>query len=276
MKERGIEMWLMKALSYPGSPCGILSFDFDGTLLDPESSPVLEPMFFEEIKRLRACGWVWGINTGRSEAQMKQGLLEGGFPFLPDFLVARERELFTPGDFGRWLPVKDWNARVAKDHKKFFRKAKKPILRVKKFVMEQTNADWVEEAGDPAGVVATSEKELGRICEVIDAEAKAYPFLGYLRNTIYLRFSHKDYHKGSSLAEVTRRTGVRAEQVFAAGDGHNDLEMLDRCYASYIACPSNAHEEIKEHVRRQGGYVASGRGSVGVLEALNEFFPAEG
>jgi len=262
----------MKALSYPESPCGILSFDFDGTLLAPESEPAVDSHFFEMMKQLRERGWIWGINTGRSEGQMKQGFMEGEFPFLPDFLVARERELFTPGEFGRWMPVTEWNKQMEKDHKKFFRKMKKPIYRVKKFVDRETKANWVEESEGAVGVIASDEAEMAEICRVIDEEVLQFPILGYLRNSIYLRFSHKDYHKGSSLAEVARRTGVGPASIFAVGDGHNDLEMLDRQYAHYIACPNNAHNDIKERVKAQGGYVAKERGSKGVIEALRYFF----
>lgn len=263
----------VKRLPYPEVPVGILSFDFDGTLHDPESDPAVAVEFFEKIMRLRELGWIWGINTGRSQAQMKQGFMEVGFPFVPDFLVARERELYTPGEFGNWYPVEDWNRQVEKDHKRFFRKMKKPLQRIKEHVVCHTKAEWVEQEGDPAGLVASTEEEMAAICKVIDKEAECAPLLGYLRNSIYLRFSHKDYHKGSTLAEVTRRTGITAAGVLVAGDGHNDLDMLNRRYANWIICPSNAHADVQQVVVDEGGYVSRGHSSQGVLEALEHFFP---
>ncbi len=263
----------MKPLPYPEAPVGILSFDFDGTLHDPEADPAVEMEFFEKIMKLRELGWIWGINTGRSQLQMKQGFMEVRFPFLPDFLVARERELYTPSEFGNWYPVEDWNRQVERDHKRFFRKVKKPLQRIREYVVSETQAEWVEQEGDPAGVVASTEAEMAKICERIDAEALHSPLLGYLRNTIYLRFSHKDYHKGSALAEVTKRTGITAAEVLVAGDGHNDLDMLQCCYANWIICPSNAHVDVQQAVKDQGGYIAKERASLGVLEALEHFFP---
>lgn len=261
----------MQSLSMPEKIVGVLSFDFDGTLVDPGSDPQLHPDFFEVIRQLNEAGWVWGINTGRSQMQMLSGFMEGKFPFLPDYLIARERELYTPGSLNRWMPVREWNDKSQKDHKKVYRKARKFIKEVQEYVEQQTAARWVSEDGDPAGIVANSVDEMKPILEFINAGISGYPNLAYLRNTIYLRFSHKDYHKGTSLAEVARRCGVGKENVFAIGDGHNDIDMLRREYAGMIACPSNADEEVKQHVKEQGGYISSYRASLGVIDAVGHF-----
>jgi hydroxymethylpyrimidine pyrophosphatase-like HAD family hydrolase len=39
---------------------GVLSFDFDGTLVCPDSDPRLAPEFFEVIKQLRDVVWISG------------------------------------------------------------------------------------------------------------------------------------------------------------------------------------------------------------------------
>lgn len=261
----------MQPLPMPEKITGVLSFDFDGTLVCPKSDPQLDPKFFEVIRRLRDRGWLWGVNTGRSQMQMLSGFLEGDFPFLPDYLIARERELYTPGALNRWIPVAEWNKRSDKDHKKVYRKSKKFIKMVREHVEQETSAKWVTEEGDPAGIVATSVEEMAEILAFIDTEISKYENLAYLRNTIYLRFSHKDYHKGSSLAEIARRCNVDKEQVFTIGDGHNDIDMLHKDYAGMIACPANADEEVKQHVREQGGYVCKERASLGAIEAMDYF-----
>lgn len=262
---------MIESQPLPEEITGILSFDFDGTLHDPHSVPAVEPSFFEEITRLRALGWVWGVNTGRSEVQSTQGFMEGKFPFLPDFLVARERELYTPGKFGRWLPVREWNKQSEKAHQKMFRKSKRALKEIRSYVENETNAQWISEVGDPAGVIATSVEEMKSILEVVKPYCEASDMMGYLHNTIYMRFSHRDYHKGSSLAEIARRCEVGIEKVFAIGDGHNDLDMLDRSIAGMIACPGNADDDVKERVRSEGGYVCNGNASVGSIEALRHY-----
>lgn len=261
----------IQPLPMPKQIKGVLSFDFDGTLVCPDSDPQLDPRFFEVIQRCRDAGWVWGVNTGRSQMQMLSGFMEGEFQFLPDFLIAREREIYTPGALNRWISVAEWNKRSDKDHKKVYRKARKFINIVRDYVEGETNAQWVTEEGDPAGIVATSVEEMAAILAFIDPQIAEHKNLAYLRNTIYLRFSHKDYHKGTSLAEIARRCGVEGKQVFAIGDGHNDIDMLRREYAGMIACPANADEEVKQHVREQGGYICEQRASLGAIEAITHF-----
>lgn len=266
-----MRMPMLQPLPMPEKTTGVLSFDFDGTLFCPDSEPKLEPAFFEKIKELREAGWVWGINTGRSQMQMIEGFLEGKFPFLPDFMVARERELYTPGGINRWVPVREWNKRSEKDHKKVYRRNRKFIKEIQEYVESSSKAEWVSEEGDPAGIIANSVEKMAEILELIDDGISNCKNLGYLRNTIYLRFSHKDYHKGTSLAEIARRCNVEPEKVFTIGDGHNDLDMLLTKYAGMIACPNNADDEVKAHVLEQGGYIASGRASLGAIEALEHF-----
>jgi len=159
-------MPMLEPLPMPEKTIGVLSFDFDGTLICPDSEPKVEPAFFEKIEKLHKAGWVWGINTGRSQMQMMRGFMDGKFPFLPDFMVARERELYTPGAMNRWLPIKEWNKRSEKDHKKVYRKAKKFLLKVQDHVETNTGAEWVTEVGDPAGIIASSVEEMAEIVEI--------------------------------------------------------------------------------------------------------------
>lgn len=263
---------MIKSLPLPEEIVGVLSFDFDGTLHDPESDPVTDPEFFEMIREIHDEGWVWGVNTGRSQMQTTSGFMESKFPFLPDFLIAREREIYTPGQFGRWVSVKEWNGRSEKDHRRMFRKSRKALKEIRAYVEGETNARWVSEEGDPAGVIASSVEEMAEIISFVDPYCEESRMLGYLRNTIYMRFSHRDYHKGSSLAEVARRCGVEKDDIFAIGDGHNDLDMLDRGVADMVACPANADEDVKQHIIANGGYVCKLPTSKGVIEAMHHFF----
>jgi predicted metal-dependent HD superfamily phosphohydrolase len=47
--------------------------------------------------------------------------------------------------------------------------------------------------------------------------------------------------------------------------------MLDGRYAALAACPANAIGEVKEAVRRAGGWVAEKEFGAGVHEALRYF-----
>jgi hydroxymethylpyrimidine pyrophosphatase-like HAD family hydrolase len=93
----------------------------------------------------------------------------------------------------------------------------------------------------------------------------------YQRNTIYIRFCHEAYSKGTALGELARLLGLGHDAIFAAGDHHNDIPMLDGSFAKWVTCPSNSCEEVKLTVRTAGGYLAKGAASAGVVEALRHF-----
>ena len=259
----------MKTLDPLEKPEWLLAFDFDGTLVDPDANSPVDPSFFELIESMRQSHHAfWGINTGRSLMQTVQGMADARFPYLPDFLIAREREIYTPNQFGRWVPVTDWNAPCEKAHHKLFRKNRRLLKRIKKWVEAETAAVWGFQHGEPDGIVASTASEMDEILQRLDQEILKAPLLSYQRNGIYLRFSHRDYHKGSAMAEVGRLIGVGASQTFAIGDSHNDLDMLDLQVAAHLACPGNACDEVKLCIAQSGGVVAEGFASLGSIEAL--------
>ena len=61
---------------------------------------------------------------------------------------------------------------------------------------------------------------------------------------------------------------MQPSQVFAAGDWLNDLPMLDRRFAHFLAAPWNAVEPVKEAVRSQRGFVSRHSHGEGVADAL--------
>jgi hydroxymethylpyrimidine pyrophosphatase-like HAD family hydrolase len=121
------------------------------------------------------------------------------------------------------------------------------------------------------GLVAASDEEMDRITEFIEQARANQPKFHYQRNTLYLRFCHADYHKGAALAELGRLIEIPRENIFAAGDHHNDISMLDGKIAAMPACPANAIDEVKDAVSAAGGYVAEKQHGAGVHEALQFF-----
>jgi len=264
----------MRTLPPPPLPAAILSFDFDGTLHDPAADSPVPLEFFPLIRSLREERQiVWGINTGRSMPQMLEGFLESRFPFLPDWVVAREREIYFPNAFGRWIPNPEWNKRCEKEVHGLFKHARKLLARLRREVEEHTGAQWLEMEGEPAGFISRTEEEMEWIVERIAPLAAAEPCLSWQRNSIYLRFGHRDFHKGSSLGEIARLYQVPTARCFAMGDGHNDVEMLDPAHAGMTACPANAVLMIREKISSHGGLVTLGHHGAGVVEALNHYFP---
>lgn len=250
----------------------LLSTDFDGTLVSHASDPVLDRRCMELIRQLQNNGAIWAINTGRSVDLLNSGLADFSFPFRPDFILTSERDVFRPStNGGVWEAFGDWNERCARDHAELFRSASSVLAEVIDFVNRETKARIIYETTGPAGIVAQSEEEMDRVTRFIEQARTKQPKFNYQRNTIYLRFCHADYHKGAALAELSRLVEIPREEVFAAGDHHNDISMLDGRYAKYPACPANAIDEVKKAVRDAGGYVAESDCGAGVYEALRYF-----
>src|SRR5438874_4267730 len=254
------------------SPIKLLSIDFDGTLVSRVSEPVLDARCMEMIRKLQNAGAIWAINTGRSVDLLESGLTDFAFPVRPDFILTTERDVFRPGQNGKkWEPFGDWNEQCARDHAELFSSADSVLAEVVDFVTEQTKARLIYNSERLEGLVAENDEEMKRIVEFIERARTEHPNLDYQRNTVYLRFCDANYHKGAALAELGRLLKVPRENIFASGDHHNDISMLDGKVAGMPSCPANAIPEVQEAVRNAGGYVAQKDHGAGVHEALLHF-----
>ena len=250
----------------------LLSIDFDGTLVSRVSEPVLDVGCMKLIGELQNAGVLFSINTGRSVDLLESGMTDFEFPVRPDFILTTEREVFRPGGNGeKWEPFGDWNERCARDHAELFSSSQSILAEIVDFVTWKTKAQLLYHSQALEGLRAESDQEMDRIVQFIERARKKEPKLNYQRNTIYLRFCHADYHKGAALLELARLIDIPRENIFAAGDHHNDISMLNGEVAGMPACPANAIEEVKATVRAAGGYVAQCEHGAGVREAV-EFF----
>jgi HAD superfamily hydrolase (TIGR01484 family) len=250
----------------------LVSTDFDGTIVSRVSEPVLDRPCMEYIRQLQSEGTCWAINTGRSVDLLESGLVDFSFPFRPDFILTSERDVFRPAPQGkRWEAFGDWNERCARAHTELFTSASAVLREVIDFVNQKTTARIIYEKDGPAGLIAADEEEMNQVTEFIERARTKQPKFHYQRNNVYLRFCHSDYHKGAALSELARLLEIGREHIFAAGDHHNDVSMLDGVFAAMPACPANAIPEVKEAVRRAGGYVAGREHGAGVHEALLHF-----
>jgi len=250
----------------------LLSIDFDGTLVSRVSEPVLDRQCMELIRDLQGDGVLFSINTGRSVDLLESGLTDFEFTVRPDFILTTEREVFRRGNNGeKWEAFGDWNERCARDHAELFSSAESILAEVVDFVTQKTKAQLIYHSQGLEGLRAESDQEMDRIVEFIEGARAKKPKFNYQRNTIYLRFCHADYHKGAALAELARLIDIPRENIFAAGDHHNDVSMLNGEVAGMPACPANAIDEVKAAVRDAGGYIAEREHGAGVHEAI-EFF----
>src|SRR4030095_910971 len=215
----------------------LLSLDFDGTLVSRVSEPVLDTQCMELIRELQEAGTMWAINTGRSVGLLESGLADFVFPIRPDFILTTERDVFRPGQNGEeWEAFGDWNERCAQDHSELFSSTQSVLAEVIDFVNQKTKARLIYDFDRLEGLVAENDDEMKRITDFIEKASARHAKLDYQRNTVYLRFCHADYHKGAALAELARLIEIPRENVFAAGDHHNDISMLDGKGGGVASC----------------------------------------
>ncbi len=257
------------------SPIKLLSTDFDGTVVNHDQQPAVVPEFFSALIEMRARGVQWAVNTGRVLWHIEEGLREMNFPVEPDFVLTSEREVFHRGADGRWLDFGDWNARCTAAHDTLFAQAETLLADIEAYLAAHTRAHPIYEGARLIGLAAESDEEMDGVCAFLEKEVVRVPGFQFMRNTIYVRFCHEDYSKGTALAELARLTGLERGQIFAAGDHYNDLPMLDGRHAQWVACPGNAVEAVKRTVKEAGGFVAQGACSAGILEALRHFGAVE-
>ena len=267
------------------APVLLISTDFDGTLVEHGNPAPFSPELVEILHALRGRGVRWAINTGRSLPWMVDGLTAFSLPIHPDFAITAEREIHEPAPNGNgWRDFGNWNTVCRQRHEELFDAAAPLLGEIVRYVERETGAEArfarhadprePNKTRDPrelSGLVATSDAEMDRIVAFVDRVRGPAPDFSYQRNSIYLSFCHRDYDKGTTLAELARCVGVPRESVFAIGDHQNDLPMLTGEHAGHVACPGNSIAQVKTAVRTAGGYVAEAGYSAGVIEALRYY-----
>lgn len=250
----------------------LLSTDFDGTLVNHDTRPAVVPDLFLALQDLRKQGVQWTINTGRSLAHLEDGLRrEFRFPIEPDFAIVEERDIYRRTRSGGWEPMGNWNGKAESDHAEMFHLATPLLAEVLLFLERLDGAEAIYDRGRFVGAVTRTNGDMDQLCLFLDQLRTRLPLFNYQRNTIYVRFCHHDYSKGSALGEVGRLIGVEARDILATGDHHNDLPMLDGKFAGVVCCPGNSCDEVKFAVQAAGGYLAAGHASEGFIEAMQHF-----
>jgi HAD superfamily hydrolase (TIGR01484 family) len=256
-------------------PLRLLSLDFDGTMVGPwlEGKAAVSEELVKCLAALRKRGALLAINTGRSLSLVDQGMEL--FPAIPDFALTTEREIFRWTKEG-WEPFSDWNQQCHRDHEQLFTEAALLLAEIEAYILNGRQARSYREYGRLVGLIAQNDDEMDRIVEYLRLQCSRVANFSFQRNSIYLRFCHAVYHKGSVLKALQTRLGIQPQETFAAGDNFNDLPMLDPGIAQHLACPSNSVEEVKETVRRHGGFVADLPGGDGIAQALHRIYPQLG
>jgi hydroxymethylpyrimidine pyrophosphatase-like HAD family hydrolase len=248
-------------------PIQLISTDFDGTIFAEFENPPIPEELQRVIGDLQSRGARWVINTGRDMSSLMEALARSHISVQPDYLVLVEREIHVR-DGVRYVGLRDWNSECTRRHEELFERVRPDLPRLTEWINARFSATVYEDAFSPFCLIAGNSNDAETIHNYLNDYCHRVPGLTVVRNDVYARFSHVAYNKGTALGEVARRLGAGAARIFAAGDHWNDLPMLAREYAHWLAAPQNAIEPVKALVRRQRGFISELPHGNGVAEAL--------
>lgn len=248
-------------------PIRLISTDFDGTLFAEFENPPIPEKLQQIIADLQANGVKWVINTGREMASLMEALGRAKISVQPDYLVLVEREIHEH-DGVRYVGLETWNTECTRAHEKLFTQIRPDLSRITDWINSRFRATVYEDPYSPFCLIAGNNSDADVIHRFLEEYARSIPDLTVVRNDVYARFSHVAYNKGTALAELARKLAIQPSEIFAAGDHLNDLPMLSRQYAHWLAAPHNAIATVKATVKQQNGFVSGFACGHGVAEAL--------
>lgn len=236
----------------------LLITDLDGTLL-PENK-ILSQKDKDAIKRFRADGGKFTISTGRTvQSAMKYieeldidlpvVLYNGSLIYdikakkvmftdvLPESAIDIGKEIYDfmedPG--GEVLRLDNiyvvCNNKYEKEHTKICQ-----VEPVYTTIDEVPKGDWFKI------LFATEPSIITKIEEFV--KSKNYPVDFVRSHDIFIEMLPKGSSKGAALKEYIKLMGMENMKVFAAGDYHNDIEMLQT--ADIGAATANAQQAVKD------------------------------
>ena len=249
-------------------PIKLISTDFDGTIFAEFENPPVPLALQELIGDLQARGAKWVINTGRDMSSLMEALGRAQVSVQPDFLVLVEREIYAH-NHSEYVGIAEWNDACHQAHEEVFAGLRPHVPRLVEWVEARFKATLYTDVYSPLCLIDNHTGEADAIQGHLEEFCRTIPKLAFVRNDVYGRFCHADFNKGTALGEISRRLGLQPSQVFATGDWLNDLPMLDRRYAHYLATPGNAIAPVKNAVRAAGGYISPLAHGNGVADSLN-------
>lgn len=252
----------------------LLGFDFDGTLADVNDGHSVSPTFFETLSELiNQQNIAWGICTGRSLEFLSEGILNAAFPIWPDYIVAQERDIFYHLSNGEYTPDESRNTQAGGALKNTLNENASTLAKVEDYVTNHSQAEWISIPSDPAGIIATHEDEIQEAVNIFNACLDRNEDIDYQRNTIYLRFTHKSYCKGTAVQYLQQQFNIPHRNTLVMGDNYNDITMLNSAVAKHYGGPANSIPKLKEALNSNGGFITKKYYSLGVTEAMQALIP---
>lgn len=236
----------------------LMAFDLDGTILNPES--LIEPVVRAAVARARAAGVTVTIATGRMFRSARAYAAELGLGAVP--LIAYNGALIQDSADGRVWCHRPLSHAAARSIGRYLaaRGVHVNIYCGDALYVEATNAITERYASRvgvepivapgllsdlpwaPTKMLAVAEPdEIPRLAADIRRLVGDGVTLASSCPT-FLEITDRGVNKGAALAELAAALDIRREEVLAAGDGQNDLEMIR--YAGVGVAAHGAFPEV--------------------------------
>jgi len=242
-------------------------FDLDGTALIPGREPYarLPDSFSEFLDAISADGWMWGINSTWDVLGQLRLVLVSNVKSRPSFLMGELGMRLAAVDDSHIEFIQPYTGNMERKVQEIVEKELYAIMNriCSRFhpsrmhfyghlfdftVDEKEKAEFDDFTSKITSGGLVTGKGAGRFT--------AYPAI---------------LNKAEPVREIMEITGLSPEDVVVAGDEVADIPMMNPCISKYPICPSNAHEEVKKHVKSSGGIVGIKPHAAGVIEAFCQF-----
>lgn len=256
----------------------LIATDMDGTLLDSEKR--LPADFFPVLETLRAKGVRFAAASGRSypilldnfkpHGHMLDYICDNGAFVAVDGEVKRihviDRELVL--EFIRFCRNRLPHLELLLCGTKgcYYEECEPNIKKfVSDFYINRHEVDSIEAVDDDIFKIAMCdlrgpENGSNRLLNAAFEDRLTMPISGH----IWMDAAVKGVTKGAALGELQEIFGISPEETMVFGDFHNDIEMLQQGYYSYVM--ANAGEDIKAH----GRFLAGSNDEDGVMRVIRE------
>lgn len=257
-------------------PIKLISTDFDGTIHSDFEQPPIPPVLENILEGFQSRGGVWVINTGRDLPSLLESLERAKVAIRPNYVVVVEREIHRYHDQA-FHSVQEWNRECRRRHDELFL-ALEDRLEILKTKMKRHHAEAMvfSDEYSPICFVAQTPEQAEELHEMVETHCEDHPSALVMRNHIYGRMCHAEYHKGSALEAIAQEVGVEPSGILAAGDHLNDLPMLSRQYAHHLVAPSNAIPQVQQRIQDLGGHLSPLPWGHGVAEGIQRLLVAKG
>ncbi len=248
----------------------IVFFDIDGTLLDEDKN--LPPSAREAVHTLQENGIYTAIATGRAPFMITSLLKElniNSYVCFNGQYVVFENEVITANPINSEV-LKDiekvanchehalvyMNEATLKTNSKNSERVRKSLSTLK-LAYPDYDPDFYTKKDIYQALIFTKENEAGYLSSIQE--------VSFIRwHELSLDIVPKGGSKARGIQQLIDRLGFKMEDVYAFGDGMNDIEML-REVGTGIAM-GNAHDAVKEHA----DFVTTDVDNDGIVNGLKE------